>query len=104
MKKNHLGYRGVAKLVSECGPRATVVSEFWAGLADIRIDLVKALRNVTDGAPIIPGGIGLHIYLPDLKVECTQCGDKVSFGDVHVSPPAEKFGRLAYLCDRCLLG
>jgi tetratricopeptide (TPR) repeat protein len=103
-KKNHLGYRGLSKLITKAKPKFVIVSEFWAGLADIRIDLVQGLRDLTGLSRILPGGIGLHLTLPDMKVECTKCGSKIPFDDVRVSPPANPFGNLSYLCSRCVLG
>jgi ribonuclease BN (tRNA processing enzyme) len=103
-KKNHLGYRGLGELITKAKPKSVIVSEFWAGLADIRIDLVQGLRSLTGLNRILPGGIGLHLALPDMKVECTQCGSKIPFDEVRVSPPATPFGNLSYLCSSCVLG
>ena len=38
---SHLGYRGVEKLIKGCNPRPKLVliGEFWAGLADLRMDI-----------------------------------------------------------------
>lgn len=102
-KKNHLGYRGLVELVTRCNPKYTVVGEFWAGLSDLRIDLVQGIRRLTGQTRILPAGIGLHITLPDMEVECTQCGTKIAFDNVRVSPPAGRFGNLAYLCPDCVL-
>lgn len=103
-KKNHLGYRGLAELIRLSSPRAAVVSEFWAGRADLRIDLTQGLRMLTGTSAILPGAIGMHIALPDMLVECTQCGTRVPFTDVRVSPPADSFAPLAYLCKDCVIG
>jgi ribonuclease BN (tRNA processing enzyme) len=103
-KRNHLGYRGLVDLIKGCNPETTIVSEFWAGLADIRIDLVQGIRRLANTQSILPGGIGMHVHIPELQVECTQCERKVPFVDVRVSPPAAQFGHLAYLCSECVLG
>jgi Tfp pilus assembly protein PilF/ribonuclease BN (tRNA processing enzyme) len=103
-KKDHLGYRGLIRLIKECKPDHILVDEFWAGLSDLRIDLVKGIRERTGNKHILPAGIGLHVTLPEVEIECTECRSKVPFDDVRVSPPADRFGDLAYLCPRCMLG
>ena len=103
-KKHHLGYRGVAELVKGAKPKLTLVGEFWAGLTDLRIDLVKGLRVRAGTEAILPAGIGMHLHLPGMEVECTECRAKIPFGDVRVAPPANPFGALGYLCTRCFLG
>lgn len=102
-KKNHLGYRGLIELVKGCKPKFTLVDEFWAGLSDIRIDLVKGIRERTGNKRILPAGIGLYVTLPEIEVECTECRAKIPFDDIRVSPPADRFGNLAYLCPKCVL-
>jgi len=103
-KKNHLGYRGIIELVKVCKPRATLISEFWAGLTDLRIDLVQAIRKHTKNNAILPASIGMHVHLPSLEVQCTQCAKPVPFEKVRVAPPANRFGNLSYLCESCMLG
>ncbi len=102
-KKEHLGYRGTARLLKECKPKLALLAEFWAGFTDIRIDLVKGLRMRSGCEAILPAGIGMHVHLPDLKVECTACGTPTAHAQVNVTPPTENFGNLAYLCPTCLL-
>ncbi len=99
----HLGYRGLANLIKNCKPKATIVSEFWAGRADFRIDLVKGLRELTRNPQILPASIGMHVLLPGIEVECTSCQERIPFGDVRVSSPANQYGNLGYLCPRCVL-
>jgi tetratricopeptide (TPR) repeat protein/ribonuclease BN (tRNA processing enzyme) len=103
-KKRHLGYRGLIELINKCQPKATLVSEFWAGLGDLRISLVQAIRERTGNKAILPASIGMQIHLPGLEVECTQCAKKVPFEQVRVAPPAARFGNLSYLCESCMLG
>ncbi|MFA6564512.1 MAG: tetratricopeptide repeat protein [Verrucomicrobiia bacterium] len=102
-KKEHLGYRGTAALVKECKPKLVLLAEFWAGYTDIRIDLVKGLRMRSGCEAILPTGIGMHLHLPDLKVECTACHQQTAISQVNVTPPTDDFGNLAYLCPTCLL-
>ena len=103
-KQIHLGYRGLAELIREAKPKLTLVGEFWAGLSDLRIDLIQGLRRLTGTEAILPAGLGMHLELPTAKVECTECGAFTEPARVRVAPPAGRFGNLAYLCPGCLLG
>jgi tetratricopeptide (TPR) repeat protein/ribonuclease BN (tRNA processing enzyme) len=102
-KKHHLGYRGTAALINGAKPKLTIVGEFWAGLADLRIDLVQGLRTLCGTNAILPGSQSLRVWLPSLEVVCTNCGRAVPVDSIHVAPPQMKFGPLNYLCDRCRL-
>lgn len=102
-KKKHLGYNGLAKLIERTKPRITLVGEFWAGLADLRIDLTQGLRQRTRSAVILPTGVGFHLHLPTLEVECTCCRKRVPCESVRVAPASTPFGPLGYLCERCLV-
>ena len=87
-KKVHLGYNGLAKLIEKAQPKMVLVGEFWAGLADIRIDLIK--------------GLGFHLKLPSLDVECTGCRKPVPHHQIKIAPATSPFGPLGYLCPHCL--
>ena len=102
-KKNHLGYRGVAKLVKGCKPRLTIVCEFWAGMADLRIDLVQGLRKLCGTEAILPGGVGLLIDPTNMSIKCTTCGNWRAHNDIVVAGPDLPFGPLKYLCPHCRL-
>ena len=102
-KKVHLGYNGLAKLIEKTQPKMVLVGEFWAGLADIRIDLIKGLRRRTENnIPILPTGLGFHLKLPSLEVECTGCRKSVPHDQIKIAPATSPFGPLGYLCPRCL--
>ena len=102
-KKVHLGYNGLAKLIEKAQPKMVLVGEFWAGLADIRIDLIKGLRGRTGNKiPILPTGLGFHLKLPSLEVECTGCKKPVPHDHIKIAPATSSFGPLGYLCQRCL--
>ncbi|HEY6154690.1 MAG TPA: MBL fold metallo-hydrolase [Candidatus Udaeobacter sp.] len=102
-KSLHLGYRGTIRLLQESKPKLALIGEFWAGFSDLRIDLVKALRVRSGFTGILPAGLGLHIRLPSLEIECTQCHKPVPFERIRVSPPSDRFGDLSYLCPDCVL-
>ncbi len=104
VKKIHLGYRGVEKLVKACNPKLTILGEFWAGLADIRIELTQGLRKLCEPEKIIPSGTKLMINPKDkdnIKIRCTNCGRYCSMDDILVAPPAQKFGELGFVCENC---
>ena len=102
-KVNHLGYNGLVELIKVAKPKLTLVGEFWAGLGDVRIDLIQCLRLRTGRTEIFPAGIGLNVHLPKLEIECTNCKRTVPFAKARVGPPTEQFGNLSYLCEHCCL-
>lgn len=103
LKEVHLGYRGTARLLSETNPRLALIGEFWAGLADLRIRLVKGLRQRAGISQVFPAGLSMHVKLPSLEIECTECNNPISFDKVKVAPPTDSFGALSYLCPDCMI-
>jgi tetratricopeptide (TPR) repeat protein/ribonuclease BN (tRNA processing enzyme) len=103
LKHDHLGFRGVERLVKGCKPRLTIVCEFWAGLADLRIELLQALREECETDAILPGGVGLLVNLRTLEVRCTKCRKWTRQSEILVSGPQEPFGPPMYLCPHCRL-
>lgn len=104
LKNVHLGYRGTARLLKECNPKLALIGEFWAGFTDLRISLVKGLRQLSGVNAILPAGLSMHLRLPGLAIECTECGKLTPFPEVKVAPPPDNFGSLAYLCPGCMIG
>jgi len=104
LKEVHLGYRGTARLLKECKPRVALIGEFWAGFTDLRIALVKGLRQQSGVDALFPSGLAMHINLPSLEIECTECAKPTAFSQIKVAPPTDTFGSLAYLCPKCFLG
>jgi ribonuclease BN (tRNA processing enzyme) len=103
LKPVHLGYNGVTKLVRKVQPKLTLIGEFWAGLADLRVDLIHGLRRRTGMDNILPTGLGFHLRLPSLEVECTECKKPTPFSQIRIAPPTSPFGPLGFLCQRCLV-
>lgn len=91
LKGIHLGYRGAAKLLKECNPKLALIGEFWAGFADLRISLVKGLRLHSGVSQVLPAGLAMHLRLPSLEIECTECRKPTAFSRVKVAPPTDKF-------------
>lgn len=104
LKEVHLGYRGTARLLRECKPKLALIGEFWAGFADLRISLVKGLRERSGMNAVLPAGLAMHLRLPSLKIECTECRKPTPFSIIKVAPPTDHFGNLAYLCPNCMIG
>ena len=102
---NHLGYRGTIKLLKDTKPKLALIGEFWAGFADLRIDLVNAIRDRTELKCILPAGIGLDLSLPELRVYCTECRATIPPSSVIVAPPPsrEPYGNLSFLCRSCMV-
>lgn len=104
LKDMHLGYRGTARLLRECQPKLALIGEFWAGFTDLRISLVKGLRQRSGVEAVLPAGLAMHLQLPSLEIECTECRKPTAFSTVKVAPPTDNFGSLAYLCPNCMIG
>jgi Tfp pilus assembly protein PilF/ribonuclease BN (tRNA processing enzyme) len=104
LKDVHLGYRGTALLLKECKPKLALIGEFWAGFTDLRISLVKGLRQRSGVEAILPAGLAMHLRLPSLDIECTECGKPTPYSRIKVAPPTDNFGSLAYLCPDCMIG
>jgi len=104
-KEKHLGYNGVTKLIQQLDPKPKLilVGEFWAGLADLRIELIQGLRQRTGANNILPAGLGLHLRIPSLEVECTECGRPTNYDQLRIAPPTFPFGPLGFLCGRCMV-
>jgi tetratricopeptide (TPR) repeat protein/ribonuclease BN (tRNA processing enzyme) len=104
LKEAHLGYRGTARLLKECQPRLALIGEFWAGFTDLRISLVKGLRQRSGVQAVLPAGLAMHLRLPSLEIECTECKKPTPFSEIKIAPPTDNFGSLAYLCPGCMIG
>ena len=103
LKDTHLGYRGVVRLLQDCRPKLALIGEFWAGFADLRIPLVKGIRQRSGVEHVLPTGLGMHLKIPSLEIECTDCGKATPYSRIRVAPSPEHFGKLAYLCPSCVL-
>lgn len=99
----HLGYNGVTRLIREVKPRLALIGEFWAGLEDLRLDLVAGVRKQSGHDAVFPACLGLHLRLPSCDVECTNCHRAVPFATIRIAPASVPFGPLGYLCQSCVL-
>ena len=71
-KEVHLGYRGTARLFKDCQPHLALIGEFWAGFTDVRISLVKGLRQRLLVQAVLPAGLAMHLRLASLEIKCTK--------------------------------
>jgi len=104
LKEAHLGYQGTVRLLRESMPKLTLIGEFWAGFTDLRIPLVKGIRQRSGLETVLPAGLGMHIKLPSLNIECTECSKDIPYSSVKITPSADQFGDLSYLCPSCMIG
>lgn len=102
-KRFHLGLNGVSLLSKEVNAKLVLIGEFWAGLADIRLEITGAVRHRSQKREVLPAGLGLRVKLPEMTVTCTKCRSQVLYSDVIVVPATVEFGLLGYVCKNCML-
>ena len=108
-ERHHLGFMGCAELIRKTKAQLYVIAEFSAERGDYRHDVTKYLAAKTGtSARVLPADIGLTVHLPDhqgdeLKIRCQHCGEWVAVEDIHALRPSQPFGRIRYVCRRCLL-
>lgn len=103
-KHSHLGYNGSTKLLKEIKGELAIASEFCCTNGDFRLDLVNTLSKEIrkkSSLNIIPGEIGLNIFIPKLQIECSICRKMVKRNDICVLSPQKEFGKIQYSCRRC---
>jgi hypothetical protein len=110
-KENHLGFFGCFNVLSNLKEKPVyfIMSEFWAGKGDIRIQLAKKLKKdlvIKDKdmnrINILPGDIGLRISLDNMKIICSKCGNEISGKDMTAVTPTDEFGQIRYCCPSCI--
>ena len=90
-------------------PSFFLVSEFWNGKTDIRFDIVKFLKEeavklceeMRANTKIIPAEIGMQIDLEKLQIQCMIC--KCFSDKVITVKPAEEYGEIRCICDKCYI-
>jgi ribonuclease BN (tRNA processing enzyme) len=105
IKEAHLGYRGLARLLEKLPkkPKLTLVGEFWAGLTDLRIDLVHGLRELAGISSIMPTSVGMLVNPETLQIRCSSCRLWTAHDAISIASPSQIFGPLRYLCPNCTL-
>lgn len=105
-KPRHLGYRGCYYILQNLtkAPDIFIVSEFWCGETDLRLDVCKALDLEKRGnVKIMPGDVGLHIDLDNIQVKCSRCGKYQHTSNIFSVKPNTDFDSIDYICKDCLL-
>jgi len=106
----HLGYRGLFELIEQTDSPLYIISEFWGGIGDYRIELGQKLLfdlakegNRKELPTIIPGDVGCLVKFEESTIYCSCCENFVPYTDITVAKPERSFGRLRYLCKNCIL-
>lgn len=107
--EDSLGYFGCYSLIEEVQPRLFICSEFHGNEGDIRLDVVKMMRQEyataypdTQQTPIVlPGDSNLLVELHSLHVFCSVTKEAVPADAIRVSKFAANFGTLQFLSPRC---
>ncbi len=110
-----LGYHGIYSLMEEISPRLLLCCEFGGREGDIRVELVKKLRQEQTSEMVaerqspallpvvLPGDTGLFIDLKTLQIQCSVSKTLVDPAQVHVVKSVDAFGNLRYLSPNCYL-
>lgn len=101
LKPSHLGMNGLIKLVEGCSPKMTIISEYWSGLSDVRLEMARELRQYFKTDSIFPGGLGLYINPRDMTIRCSECKRYHPFQDTLIVRSRDQYGPLGYLCPDC---
>jgi tetratricopeptide (TPR) repeat protein len=106
-KKGHLGLWGTVDLIKIIKPELVILGEFWPGFADFRIPLTQIVQREVKSAKlqcsVLPGSRSLRVRLPSLEIQCTHCGGLSPAKEVRIAAPQVPYGRLGYLCGRCVV-
>lgn len=103
-----LGYYGTYSLVKEAQPRLLLCCEFSGREGDIRVEVVKKLREELrkeskQETVILPGDTGLYLDLERLSIQCSISKAFVDPQKIRVVKSSEAFGDLKYLCPSCFI-
>lgn len=103
-KSSHLGYNGSLKLLQNTNPSIAIASEFCCTNGDFRIDfsnvLSEEVRN-SNNTSIIPGEVGLNIFMPQKRIECSRCRKLTSIEHIIILAPKKEYGKIQYSCRHC---
>jgi hypothetical protein len=104
-KRNHLGYDGCYNLIKGLKNNNTIflITEFWAGKGDFRVDVVCRLRQETNYKSVFPADIGMLIFIDKNTSVCSICKREVSIDKLFVIRPFKPFATLSYSCYQCII-
>jgi len=100
-----LGYFGTFSLLEELHPRIALCSEFDGREGDIRIEVVKQLREDIMSIPtaVLPADHGLLLNLITMEIICSVSQEGVAAEHVRVAKPSRPFGQIRYLSPACCI-
>lgn len=105
-KSNHLGIAGAYQLLNNLNKKnaTCLLTEFWGGLGDIRLEIVKLLYEYLpeSALDIVPMDIGMVYYLDSGKYLCNSCGAKVNRHIRKIGRLEGDFPRMLCFCENCL--
>jgi hypothetical protein len=107
--ENCLGFFGCLSLLEELKPRLMICTEFDGRDGDIRLEIIKKLRN--DYIPgqaedsrqptIIPGNTGLFLDLKEFKILCNSSRKLTALEEILAIKINDKFHPFLYLSSSC---
>lgn len=106
-----LGYHGTFSLLEEVSPRLMLCSEFEGREGDIRIEIIKKMRqeyaqtnhSARNTPVVLPADIGLLVDLKTLHIQCSVTQAFIDPTQVHVVKLVDGFGNLRYLAPICYI-
>lgn len=101
-----LGFLGTCSLIKELSPRLVLCSEFSGADGDIRLEIVKLLRqhcseNAAASPAILAADQGMLINLKRLQVQCSIEKTWVDPFEIRVTRTTGNFAPLQYLSPSC---
>ena len=105
-KRSHLGYNGSLKILNKTKPQIAIASEFCCTNGDFRMNCIRSLKDELGtklSGNLLPGEIGMKIWLPENYFECSVCRRKVPVSEIHALEPVHEYGEIRYVCSRCML-
>ena len=101
-KQTHLGVTGTYKLLDAMEKENVVclLSEFWGGLGDIRLELVKTLKGYLSDklVDIIPTDIGIVYFIFENMFLCSSCEEKATRDNIKF---VRTNGSIKSICTNC---
>lgn len=107
-----LGYFGTYSLAEEIHPRLLLCGEFGTKEGDIRLEIVKKLREelqrigsseTSFSTVALPADNGLLVDLKSLQVECSVSKQWIAPSQIKIAKSIDRFGPLHYLSPSCCI-
>lgn len=109
--EDSLGYFGTYSLLEEISPKLLFCSEFDGKEGDIRIEVVKMMRqqyataypNARHTPTILPVDTQLYLDLLSMQIQCSASQTPIDPTQAHIVKCRDRFGHLQYLSPHCCL-